>query len=795
MIQEEIEKDREMRHSNNNNNSSIDEDSDLDLVNEDFDDDDDDDDDDDEDDDDDIITEDEDDDDFEVNHSNTVSSSSGGGSGRGGRGGRPPKAKRVQSSSKRRSSSKSNNASSSSQSNSKSNTNTGRKRPHLDDDDADISEDMSNIDDDDDDDADIEDTNNSRSNTSLSTSTILEDNTFDIMNEIDFINPTSTTTTSSSTNQGKPSGGGGGSTTPNKKKQKQQTTSPTNNILSNTNSPKLSSPTNNRRSAAAAAATAATVVVEEDKPNAIQYHCDYCQKDISNVVRIRCSVCEDFDLCVECFSVGVEISPHKNDHDYHVIDNMHFPMFTEDWGADEELLLLEAVEMFGMGNWNEVSENVGHKSPMECKSHYFTYYLNTSTSPMPDTSKVLTTSENVHFKRAKSTNYNPNGSTYYYTYIAQSPLKPTHQSSLTSSSSSSLSSTTKTSTTTTTTTSTTSTTTTTTTTTTTNNKPSSAPDTTEGPSGPVTDSVGFMKNRGQFESEFDNDAEVVVKDLVFEQDDTPSDREIKLQVLETYNQRLDERIRRRNFITEKGLLEYKRIERKRCKNDKEIYNSLKVFLQAMSKEDHEKLVNGIIVERTVRERIEQLQHYRANGIRTLEEANQYDEEKRKRDTEKNMRKSKSELSYHNEKPTVFKSMKQQTKEKEELFLGIGKGANERKSLKIRKNASLEMEGLPSVDNLSNKEKQLCAQIKLLPQQYLIIKELLIAESLKNNGKLKLSQALKLVKLESSKSAKIYEFFEVNGWIKRDTISPSQGSSASSSITSPIQNITTSQQQQ
>lgn len=49
------------------------------------------------------------------------------------------------------------------------------------------------------------------------------------------------------------------------------------------------------------------------------YHCNYCIKDISGTIRIKCNKCPDFDLCVECFSVGVEITPHKSNHSYRVI--------------------------------------------------------------------------------------------------------------------------------------------------------------------------------------------------------------------------------------------------------------------------------------------------------------------------------------------------------------------------------------------------------------------------------------------------------------------------------------------
>jgi transcriptional adapter 2-alpha len=49
------------------------------------------------------------------------------------------------------------------------------------------------------------------------------------------------------------------------------------------------------------------------------YCCNYCDKDLSGLVRFKCAVCMDFDLCVECFSVGVELNRHKNSHPYRVM--------------------------------------------------------------------------------------------------------------------------------------------------------------------------------------------------------------------------------------------------------------------------------------------------------------------------------------------------------------------------------------------------------------------------------------------------------------------------------------------
>lgn len=71
----------------------------------------------------------------------------------------------------------------------------------------------------------------------------------------------------------------------------------------------------------------------------------------------------------QCFSAGASIGKHVPDHPYQLIvserlvslflssspppsqDEGSFPLLTNDWGAIEEVLLLEAVEQDGFGNW------------------------------------------------------------------------------------------------------------------------------------------------------------------------------------------------------------------------------------------------------------------------------------------------------------------------------------------------------------------------------------------------------------------------------------------------------------
>jgi hypothetical protein len=55
-----------------------------------------------------------------------------------------------------------------------------------------------------------------------------------------------------------------------------------------------------------------------------RFRCSYCASDVSSTSRIKCAECEDFDLCVHCFSVGVEVFPHKNSHKYRVVEHLGF---------------------------------------------------------------------------------------------------------------------------------------------------------------------------------------------------------------------------------------------------------------------------------------------------------------------------------------------------------------------------------------------------------------------------------------------------------------------------------------
>ena len=143
--------------------------------------------------------------------------------------------------------------------------------------------------------------------------------------------------------------------------------------------------------------------------------CDNCYRDLSKIVRIKCAECEDIDLCVECFCNGEQMSTHKREHKYRVVEPFDFAIFDEDWRADEELLLLEGLEIHGMGNFSDVAEHIGTKSRQQVEEHYVSVYLKGYPSP----------NNPVKFKKVVRENYSPVN--YRIEYLASPSIPSNHE--------------------------------------------------------------------------------------------------------------------------------------------------------------------------------------------------------------------------------------------------------------------------------------------------------------------------------------------------------------------------------
>lgn len=144
---------------------------------------------------------------------------------------------------------------------------------------------------------------------------------------------------------------------------------------------------------------------------------------------------------------------------------------------------------------------------------------------------------------------------------------------------------------------------------------------------------GYMPGRREFEVEHENEAEVPIKDMIFNEDDGPTEVDLKCTMLDIYNSKLDRRVERKQFVFDRGLLDFKKVqlaERKKSKEEKDALQQTRPFARLMSNDDYNNFVAGLVAEDQIRQRIVQLQEYRRNGITSFAEAENFEQQKRAR---------------------------------------------------------------------------------------------------------------------------------------------------------------------
>ena len=112
--------------------------------------------------------------------------------------------------------------------------------------------------------------------------------------------------------------------------------------------------------------------------------CSVCRRILSNEKYFRCSTCPLYCVCQECFSDGLITEKHLSTHELIVVDPEPLMGFTEDWNSNEEILLLSGVQKFGIGNWHTIADYIGTKSAAQVQSHYFGTYIDNDTAPLPE---------------------------------------------------------------------------------------------------------------------------------------------------------------------------------------------------------------------------------------------------------------------------------------------------------------------------------------------------------------------------------------------------------------------------
>ncbi|KAJ8072335.1 Transcriptional adapter ada2 [Marasmius tenuissimus] len=539
------------------------------------------------------------------------------------------------------------------------------------------------------------------------------------------------------------------------------------------------------------------------------YQCDSCSCDLTHTIRIKCAdpVCEPgdgVDICPSCFCAGKEFGNHKRGHAYRVIEINSYPIFTEDWGADEELLLIKGIATQGFGNWKKIAEVVGTRTKEEVEAHYTSTYIDSANWPTPPMDRQFDVDPADFLERKRRR----------IAAINSAPIPPQKP------------------------------------------MPVSLPG--------IHEISGFFPGRLEFEHELDNEAEDLVKDLEFgsvlqwggdaipedpndldvkarvrweeerrnpqnpapagkgvfsevsngfvaahrsststspevkkeklaKSDDAADGNEdesdevtqpppiethdslaFKLTLLEMYFQRVQKRHEAKSVMYDRGLLEYKKMQaadKKRPREEREILHRLRPFARLQTAEDYEVFTADILYEALLRKRIKDLQEYRRLGLVTAADIEKYELDIAKRTQAKAVTKE-----YHVSDRLQHRGIGRQSSGPDPRRHASGdiddRRSHDREATpKLsgapirRPPAPLNLANSPSLHLLTPGEQTLCSQLRILPKPYLVIKETLVREYARRGGKLRRREARDLVKVDVSKTARVWDFLVQAGFLK------------------------------
>jgi transcriptional adapter 2-alpha len=426
---------------------------------------------------------------------------------------------------------------------------------------------------------------------------------------------------------------------------------------------------------------------------------------------VKCHQCKTSDkvfICLDCLAKGREFGKHKKTHKFSIVKS-DFSVLEQEWSAKEEVRLLEALIHNGEGNWDEICKSLPSKTPFQCQHHYEQIYLDNESGDFP---------------------------------VIQSQVGPRHEQAVLC-------------------------------------VPSESFSTATNMARPIQrsalhkDLAGYNAARGDFDWESDNLAEmelnviqanselfhfiendgmqyVVDRDSNNQEDASEEDdilmAALSTSALQVYNGRLKKRLRRKRIVRELGLLNkpraiglprrYPMISSSGSKYD-HVFKMGKILCSF----DFDFILEGLEHELELRQQILRFQEYRQNGLDHPVAAAFYTKLKSQREQELRERPRETVLDYLRSAKTKVHHLR----------------ANPLMTMTTRRTAGpLDIVGLPSYEKLTEEERDVCSDSRVLPEVFLEIKDVLVEECKKSDG-LRLADARPLVKIDVNKTRKLYDF--------------------------------------
>ncbi|XP_001358654.3 transcriptional adapter 2B isoform X1 [Drosophila pseudoobscura] len=297
-----------------------------------------------------------------------------------------------------------------------------------------------------------------------------------------------------------------------------------------------------------------------------KYNCTNCQDDIQGI-RVHCAECENFDLCLQCFASGAEIGAHQNNHAYQFMDTgtSILSVFRGKgaWTAREEIRLLDAIEQYGFGNWEDISKHIETKSAEDAKEEYVNKFVNGTIGRA-----TWTPAQSQRPRLIDHTGDDDGGSLGASAMANLPPLEINADEAA---------------------------------------------------------QLGYMPNRDSFEREYDPTAEQLISNITLSSEDTEVDVMLKLAHVDIYTRRLRERARRKRMVRDYQLVSNffrnrnYALHQGLTKEQKEFRDRFRVYAQFYTCNEYERLLGSLEREKELRIRQSELYRYRYNGLTKIEE--------------------------------------------------------------------------------------------------------------------------------------------------------------------------------
>jgi len=315
---------------------------------------------------------------------------------------------------------------------------------------------------------------------------------------------------------------------------------------------------------------------------------------------------------------------------------------------------------------------------------------------------------------------------------------------------------------------------------------------------PGAELAGFMPRRGDFDIEWDNEAENILAEMEFFVTDSCEDKALKIKIIEIYNTKISDREKRKKFLVDRGLLDYRRNQEEDAKlpsDELDLVNRMRLFARFHSAQDHSNFVKDLLKAMRLRKEISKLQTYRRMGFTSLAEAELFELEKEKRKAHKsvvkqievkeninngveqenrsNLKTSSSLKRQSNSDRMIRKRISTENDRKltprEEDKLDdntIADSTEKYTSLCDKSDNEFNLKKYKDYHLLSSKEIDLCQRLQLRPEHYLEAKKELLKISIAQRifcGNSNNSKPQSLFMIDIEKRGSVVEFFQKSGW--------------------------------